>query len=86
LPDIHGDDLPTIKGIPGPYRFFFYSFDCSEPEHVHVQRERMLCKFWLKPLTLGSSHGFSPKELNRIREMIQDNFDRISEAWHEHCG
>jgi len=39
--------MPTIKGIPGPYRFFFYSFDCNEPMHVHVhvERERMSCKF-----------------------------------------
>ncbi len=78
--------MPTIKGIPGQYRFFFYSFDCNEPEHVHVQRERMLCKFWLKPLALSSNHGFTPRELNRIREMIEDNFERITEAWHEHCG
>jgi len=42
--------MPTIRGIPGPYRFFFYSFDCNEPQHVHVRRERMLCKFWLVPL------------------------------------
>jgi hypothetical protein len=46
--------MPTIKDISGPYRFFFYSFDCNEPEHVHVQRDRRLCKYWLDPLTLGS--------------------------------
>jgi hypothetical protein len=23
--------MPTVKGISGPYRFFFYSFDCNEP-------------------------------------------------------
>ena len=23
--------MPTVKGIVGPYRFFFYSFDCEEP-------------------------------------------------------
>jgi hypothetical protein len=78
--------LPTIRGISGPYRFFFYSFDCGEPQHVHVQRERMLCKFWLSPLSLSSNHGFSPRELNRIREMIQDNLEGIREAWNEHCG
>lgn len=31
--------MPTIKGIPGPHRFFFYSFDCNEPPHVHIRRE-----------------------------------------------
>jgi hypothetical protein len=29
--------MPTVKGMAGPYRFFFYSFDCNEPMHVHVQ-------------------------------------------------
>ncbi|MBI3636285.1 MAG: DUF4160 domain-containing protein, partial [Candidatus Rokubacteria bacterium] len=29
--------IPRIKNVSGPYRFFFYSFDCSEPKHVHVQ-------------------------------------------------
>ncbi len=29
--------MPAVKDIPGPYRLFFYSFDCAEPAHVHVQ-------------------------------------------------
>jgi hypothetical protein len=29
--------MPTIRDISGPYRFFFYSFDCNEPMHVHAQ-------------------------------------------------
>jgi hypothetical protein len=78
--------MPTVKNIPGPYRFFFYSFDCNEPMHVHVQRERMTCKFWLNPIALGRNRGFKPNELNKIRRMIQDNHDRIIEAWYEHCG
>lgn len=78
--------MPTIRNIPGPYRLFFYSFDCNEPEHVHVQRERMVCKFWLRPLELGGNHGFSPRELNRIRAIILENYNVILEAWHEHCG
>ena len=39
--------MPTIKDIPGPYRFYFYSFDCNEPMHVHVGRDDTMCKFWL---------------------------------------
>jgi len=31
--------VPTIPGIEGPYRLFFYSFDCREPVHVHVERD-----------------------------------------------
>jgi Domain of unknown function (DUF4160) len=78
--------MPTVKGIPGPYRFFFYSFDCNEPLHVHVQRERMICKFWIQPIALARNQGFSARELNTIRETIRRNRDRIMEAWYEHCG
>jgi hypothetical protein len=78
--------MPTVKNIPGPYRFFFYSFDCNEPMHVHVQREKMVCKFWLDPIALSKNRRFSPRELNRIREIIHDNLDTIIEAWYEHCG
>ena len=78
--------MPTVKDIPGPYRFFFYSFDCNEPMHVHVLRERMICKFWIQPVALARNQGFSAKELNTIRETITRNIDRIMEAWYEHCG
>jgi len=78
--------MPSVKNIPGPYRFFFYSFDCGEPEHVHVQREKCICKFWLKPIVLSKNTGFPPKELNIIRQMIESNLSRLLEAWHEHCG
>jgi len=78
--------MPTVKNIPGPYRFFFYSFDCNEPMHVHVRREKMVCKFWLDPIALSKNRRFSPRELNRIRRIIYDNLDTIIEAWYEHCG
>ena len=78
--------MPTVKGIPGPYRFFFYSFDCNEPLHVHVQRERMICTFWIQPIALARNQGFSARELNTIREAIRRNRNGIMEAWYEHCG
>jgi hypothetical protein len=78
--------MPTVRNIPGPYRFFFYSFDCNERTHVHVQRERMVCKFWIQPVALARNQGFGSKELNIIRQIILRNRDRIMEAWYEHCG
>ena len=78
--------MPTIRNLPGPYRMFFYSFDCNEPKHVHVRRERMVCKFWLDLVTLGFNEGFPPAELNRIRALIVEQRHKILEAWDEHCG
>ena len=78
--------MPRIKGIPGPYRFFFTSVDCNEPPHVHVERENRACKFWLEPLELARSHGFSARELNVIRRIIVGHLAAIVEVWHEHSG
>jgi hypothetical protein len=77
--------MPTIKGIAGPYRFFFYSLDCNEPPHVHVERERATAKFWLGSLAAVPSRAFSERELNRIRATILEHRPRILEAWHDHC-
>jgi hypothetical protein len=78
--------MPTVQGVPGPYRLFFYSFDCDEPRHVHVRRENRLCKFWLDPVALAGNDGFSASELNRIRAIVVRHHDRLVEAWYEHCG
>ena|SRR6266545_4458425 len=80
------DAMPRIKDIPGPYWFFFYSFDCSEPVHVHVRRENRMCKFWLDPIHLAANHGFSGRELNEIRDYVETYQKQFIEAWHEHCG
>jgi hypothetical protein len=72
--------MPTVNDISGPYRFFFYSFDCNEPMHVHVHRERMICKFWIRPVALARNQGFAAKELSAIRTIITQERDRITEA------
>ena len=78
--------MPTIRGIPGPYRVFFFSFDCDEPKHVHVERDRQICKFWLEPLVLAYSKGFGRHELSRIRHLVASNLPAILDAWEQHCG
>ena len=78
--------MPRIAGIPGPYWFFFYSFDCSEPVHVHVRRDRQHATFWMAPVALAWNHEFSPRELTEIRRPIVEHEHEIIEAWHEHCG
>lgn len=78
--------MPTIKDLPSEYRFFFYSFDCNEPIHVHVQKGKKVCKFWLEPISLSKNFGFSSKDLNKIRKTIKQNYKHIMESWYEHCS
>ena len=44
---------------------FFYSFDCEEPMHVHVRRDRHHCKFWLTPVELAWNH-FNDRKLLQL--------------------
>jgi hypothetical protein len=46
----------------------------------------MICKFWIDPPVLAQNHGFSARELNRIRAIIEERIEAIAEAWDEHCG
>jgi hypothetical protein len=72
--------------FPARIGFSFYSFDCNEAMHIHVQREKMICKFWLEPVELARNRGFPERELNGIRQLIESNLTRIRNAWDEHCN
>lgn len=74
--------MPTVLLI-GAYRFFFYANENGEPCHIHVQRERLLAKFWLRPIVLASSTGFSAQELNRILLLVETYQQTFQEAWNE---
>ena len=74
--------MPTILRI-GAHRFFFYANENGEPHHIHVQRDRMLAKFWLKPVSLAGSTGFSAQDLNKLLGMVEDNSHTLVEAWNE---
>ena len=76
-------DVPTIHR-EGPYRFFFFSNEELEPAHVHVQRDRSLAKFWLRPVALASSVGFSSQELRRLRDLVAEYRDDFEEAWNDY--
>lgn len=74
--------MPTVLRI-GPYRFFFYSNENNEPMHIHVQRERALAKFWLRPVSLASSTGFPAQELTRLSKLVHEHTATFVEAWNE---
>jgi len=74
--------MPTVP-IRGLYRFFFFSGDSDEPPHIHVERERMKAKFWLNPVRLQSSGGFSRSEINRIHRLVDENREFLLRSWNE---
>ena len=75
--------MPTILRV-GPYRFFFYSGDKDEPIHIHVERDDKNAKFWLEPVRLQSSGGFSRAEVFKIHKIIEQNRNKLKEAWDEY--
>ena len=75
--------MPTVLRR-GPYRFFFYAGDRDEPRHVHVEREDKVAKFWLGPVRLHSSGGFSRTEIGKIRSIGEEHEAELWEAWNEY--
>jgi hypothetical protein len=75
--------MPTVLRV-GPYRFFIYSSDRSEPRHVHVERDDSKAKFWLDPVRLEGSGGFRGIELTRLTAMVEEHSDQLRSAWDEY--
>ncbi|MBM3145610.1 MAG: DUF4160 domain-containing protein [Chloroflexi bacterium] len=74
---------PTVL-LSGPYRIFFYSGDRDEPPHVHVERAENNAKYWLEPVRLQRSGGFSRKEINRIQKLVEENQERFLDQWYDY--
>jgi len=77
--------MPTIFKI-GPFRFFFYAGDRDEPHHVHVERDDKIAKFWLGPIRLKHSGGFSRKEIRQVHGIIEEHHSELLEAWNDYFG
>jgi len=77
--------LPTVSRF-GPYRFFFYAGDRDEPKHVHVERDDRIAKFWLDPIRLQSSGGFSRVEIARIEKLVNNHRIELMEVWNDYFG
>lgn len=68
----------------GPYRFFFYSADRNEPMHVHVERDAKRAKFWLDPVRLARSGGFTAAELRDVERLVIATQPILVRTWNEH--
>ncbi|MBI9016630.1 MAG: DUF4160 domain-containing protein [Phycisphaerae bacterium] len=77
--------MPTVLKI-GPYRLYFYSNESAEPAHIHIDRDNMSAKFWIKDIRLARNIGFDAHELNRIYKMVIENQEILLEAWYGYFG
>jgi hypothetical protein len=53
---------------------------------VHVEREEGKAKFWLEPVRLEKSSGFSRAELGRIERLVAEDAVCLLRSWHEYFG
>ncbi|MDI6770229.1 MAG: DUF4160 domain-containing protein [Anaerolineales bacterium] len=77
--------MPTILRSSG-YRFFFYAADGDEPPHIHVARERDAAKFWLDPVWLARSRGFTRHEINQIQRLVEEKQELLLRSWNGYFG
>ena len=59
--------MPTVFRYRG-FRFFFYANEGSprEPAHIHVEKQDMEAKFWLRPeVGLAYNDGYDAREIGR---------------------
>ena len=78
-------EVPTVLRH-GPWRFFFYSNEGSEPPHIHVESSTGIAKFWLVPVALVGSRGISPRDLLRLERFIDEHSLDLTRAWNEYFG
>ena len=77
--------MSTVLRV-GAFRFFFYAGDRDEPQHIHVEHNDKIAKFWLDPVRLQSSGGFDRKEISKIHKIIINNYSKLTEGWNEYFG
>ncbi|MDP1696755.1 MAG: DUF4160 domain-containing protein [Xanthomonadaceae bacterium] len=80
--------MPVIFRYKG-FRFFFYSNEGSprEPLHVHVEKNALEAKLWLRPgVRVAYNDGFNAKTLNDLLSIVEQHREQIERAWNEFFG
>jgi len=57
--------------------------DMNQP-HIHVERDDNVAKFWLCPVRLQSSGGFSRQEISQLSTIVQENQSQFLEKWNDY--
>jgi hypothetical protein len=79
--------MPTVFKERG-FRFF-YSNERSprEPLHIHVEKDGLEAKFWMKPeVNLAYNDGYDAHTLRALIDIIEIRRKAIERAWDEFFG
>jgi len=49
---------------------------------VHIEAGDGTAKFWLVPVRLQGSRGFTRHELSHLQRLVVQNRERLVRAWH----
>ncbi|MCO5082275.1 MAG: DUF4160 domain-containing protein [Rhizobiaceae bacterium] len=80
--------MPAVFRYNG-FKFHFYSNegDPREPPHIHVLRDGIDAKFWLRPeVVVAYNDGFNARTLRELTAIIENRREEIEQAWHEFFG
>ncbi|MBS4027453.1 MAG: DUF4160 domain-containing protein [Ignavibacteriales bacterium] len=75
--------MPNVLRIQS-YRFYFYSHEPNEPPHVHIDKDRLSAKFWLRPIRLAKNFGFSSVELRKLQQLVEEHQQQLLASWNEY--
>jgi hypothetical protein len=53
---------------------------------VHVDRDELSAKVWLRPVEVAVNHGFSQHELKLVERLVRDRRRELLEAWNDYFG
>ena len=87
-PTIGEGCVPTVHRF-GPYRFFFWAnenLEGLEPPHIHVVSGYRHAAFWLSPVELRDSWGYTAREINRIRRLVVAHQAELLRRWYDFFG
>ncbi len=84
--------LPKILTV-GPYIIYFWSNENNEPVHVHIAERiptEFATKIWLskagRAIVAHNKSNIPDNKLNKLLEIISDNFYLICSKWIEKFG
>lgn len=75
--------MPTVLKEK-EFRFFFFENDREETPHIHVELDNKYAIFWLRPLELEKSIGYTAGEINEIKNLLKVNMAAAMEKWNEY--